>query len=128
MENTDSYEVDAITPDLATGYARDSSGVRVSNVYTKPARGSSAGGGYSTSEDLLKFTIALKNNKLLGADQTRRILQGGLGVAGGAPGINAALEMDRRGGYTVIVLSNYDPPSATDVSQQIRKWIASIEE
>jgi CubicO group peptidase (beta-lactamase class C family) len=128
MENTDSYEVDAITPDLATGYTRDSSGVRVSNVYTKPARGSSAGGGYSTAEDLLKFTIALKNNKLLGADQTRRILQGGLGVAGGAPGINAALEMDGRGGYTVIVLSNYDPPSATDVSQQVRKWIASIEE
>jgi len=126
MENTDSYEVDAITPDLATGYTRDSSGVRVSNVYTKPARGSSAGGGYSTAEDLLKFTIALKNNKLLGADQTRRILQGGLGVAGGAPGINAALEMDRRGGYTVIVLSNYDPPSATDVSQQIRKLIDRV--
>jgi hypothetical protein len=86
------------------------------------------GGGYSTAEDLLKFTIALKNNNLLGADQTRRILQGGVGVAGGAPGINAALEMDRRSGYTVIVLSNYDPPSATDISQQIRKWIASVGE
>ena len=128
MANTDSYEVDAITPDLATGYTRDSSGVRVSNVYTKPARGSSAGGGYSTAADLLKFTIALKNDKLLSADQTRRILQGGLGVAGGAPGVNAALEMERRGGYTVIVLSNYDPPSATDVSQQIRKLIASVRE
>src|SRR5215813_6474804 len=126
MENTDSYEVDAITPDLATGYTRDANGVRVSNVYTAPARGSSAGGGYSTAEDLLKFIIALKNNKLLGADQTRRILQGGLGVAGGAPGINAALEMDGRGGYTVIVLSNYDPPSATDFSQQIRKWIDRV--
>src|SRR5262249_8569266 len=100
----------------------------VSNVYTKPARGSSADGGYSTAEDLLKFTIALKNNKLLGADQTRRILQGGLGGAGGAPGINAALEMDRRGGYPGILLSNYDPPRPTDVSQQGRKWIASIEE
>ncbi len=128
MESTDSYEVDVVTPNLATGYTRNSSGVRVSNVYTKPARGSSAGGGYSTAEDLLKFTVALKNNRLLSADQTKRILQGGVGVAGGAPGINAALEMDRRGGYTIIALSNYDPPSATDVSQQIRKWIASVVE
>lgn len=128
MESTDSYEVDVVTPNLATGYTRNSGGVRVSNVYTKPARGSSAGGGYSTAEDMLKFTVALKNNRLLGADQTKRILQGGVGVAGGAPGINAALEMDQRGGYTVIVLSNYDPPSATDVSQQIRKWIASVGE
>jgi hypothetical protein len=53
-------------------------------------------------------------------------LQGGLGGAGGAPGIKAALEMDRGGGYTVIVLSNYDPPNATDVSQQIRKWIDRV--
>ena len=96
--------------------------------YTKPARGSSAGGGYSTAEDLLKFTIALKSNKLLSEAQTKRVLQGGLGVAGGAPGINAALEIDPVSGYTVIVLSNYDPPSATDVSQQIRKWIASAGE
>ena len=126
MENTDSYEVDVVTPNLATGYKRDSGGVRVSNVYTKPARGSSAGGGYSTAEDLLKFTIALKSNKLLSEAQTKRVLQGGLGVAGGAPGINAALEIDPVSGYTVIVLSNYDPPSATDVSQQVRKWIAMV--
>jgi CubicO group peptidase (beta-lactamase class C family) len=128
MESTDSYEVDVVTPNLATGYTRNSGGVRVSNVYTIPARGSSAGGGYSTAEDLLKFAVALKNNRLLSADQTKRILQGGVGVAGGAPGINAALEMDSRGGYTIIALSNYDPPSATDISQQIRKWIASVVE
>src|SRR5262245_37703929 len=126
MGNTDSYEVDVVTPNLATGYTRGANGVRVSNVYTKPARGSSAGGGYSTAEDLLKFTIALKSNKLLSEAQTKRILQGGLGVAGGAPGINAALEIDPGSGYTVIVLSNYDPPSATDVSQQVRKWIDRV--
>ena len=127
MENTDSYEVDVVTPNLAMGYRRDANGVRVSNVYTTPARGSSAGGGYSTAEDLLKFTIALRTNKLLSEAQTKRTLPGGLGVAGGAPGINAELEIDP-GGYTVIVLSNYDPPSAANISQQIRKWIASIRE
>jgi CubicO group peptidase (beta-lactamase class C family) len=128
MENTDSYEVDVVTPNLATGYARGPNGVRVSNVYTAPARGSSAGGGYSTAEDLLKFTVAMRNNKLLSEAQTKRMLQGGLGIAGGAPGINAELEIDPASGYTIIVLSNYDPPSAANISQQIRKWIASIRE
>lgn len=128
MENTDSYEVDADVPNLATGYWRNEKGDRVSNVYTKPARGSSAGGGYSTAEDLLKFTFALRNNKLLNADQMKRLLPGALGIAGGAPGINAELEIDPGSGYTVIVLSNYDPPSAANLSQQIRKWIASIRE
>jgi CubicO group peptidase (beta-lactamase class C family) len=128
MENTDSYEVDVITPNRATGYTRGPNGVRIDNVYTQPARGSSAGGGYSTAEDLLKFTIALKNNKLLGADQTRQTIQSGVHIAGGAPGINAALGMDQNSGYTVIVLSNYDPPSATDIIQRIEKLIASVRE
>jgi CubicO group peptidase (beta-lactamase class C family) len=126
MENTDSYEVDASVPNLATGYWRNEKGERVSNVYTKPARGSSAGGGYSTVEDLLKFTIALQNNKLLGPENSRK-LGGGLGIAGGAPGINATLELDPTSGYTIIVLSNYDPPSAGNVSEQIRKLVAQIE-
>jgi len=33
-----------------------------------------------------------------------------IGVGGGAPGINAAIEI--AGGWTVIVLANFDPPSA----------------
>src|SRR5215813_7617449 len=89
MENTDSYEVDTNVPNLATGYLRDKKGERVSNVYSAPARGSSAGGGYSTAEDLLKFTIALRTYKLLSEAQTTRTVQGAVGVAGGAPGINA---------------------------------------
>jgi hypothetical protein len=53
-------------------------------------------------------------------------LQGAFGVAGGAPGINAVMEVDHGGGYTVIVLSNYDPPSAMNIGQEIRKWIAAL--
>jgi CubicO group peptidase (beta-lactamase class C family) len=126
MENTDSYEVDANVPNLATGYWRNEKGERISNVYTKPARGSSAGGGYSTVEDMLKFTIALQNNRLLNPENSRK-LGGGLGIAGGAPGINAVLELDPASGYTIIVPSNYDPPSARNVSEQIRKLVAQIE-
>ena len=56
-----------------------------------------------------------------------RKLGGGLGIAGGAPGINAALEFNQASGYTIIVLSNYDLPSAGNVSEQIRKLVAQIE-
>ncbi|MEP7274140.1 MAG: serine hydrolase domain-containing protein, partial [Acidobacteriota bacterium] len=111
MDSTDSYEFDVIVHNRASGYtlksngSNGSNGARVNDVYTKPARGSSAGGGYSTAEDLLKFTLALEGKKLLGAEGTRRILEGGLGIAGGAPGPNAALEISPASGYTVIVLS-----------------------
>jgi CubicO group peptidase (beta-lactamase class C family) len=150
MKNSDSYELDALPADVATGYTRRASAdgredaVRRSNIYTAPARGSSAGGGYSNAEDLLKFTIALQNGKLLNSEYSAWILAGrdaappsrtngkatsktitagGLGIAGGAPGINAILEMDVASGYTAIVLSNYDPPSAERVGRQIRSWL-----
>jgi CubicO group peptidase (beta-lactamase class C family) len=150
MENSDSYELDALAPNIATGYTRRASAdgreaaVRRSNIYTAPARGSSAGGGYSNAEDLLKFTLALQNGKLLNSEYSAwifagrdaappsrtngkatstKITGGGLGIAGGAPGINAILEMDIASGYTIIVLSNYDPPSAERVGRQIRSWL-----
>ena len=47
----------------------------------------------------------------------------GIGIAGGAPGINAALETALPGGYTTIVLSNYDPPAAEGVAEKIREWM-----
>jgi CubicO group peptidase (beta-lactamase class C family) len=122
MLNTDAYEVDAPVPNLASGYTRRSErggNERVNNVYTKPARGSSAGGGYSTAADLLKFTQALRATKLANAAHSRELL-GRLGIAGGAPGINAVLEDN--GSYTIIVLSNYDPPSAESIAEQMRRW------
>jgi len=50
----------------------------------------------------------------------------GIGIAGGAPGINAILEMDGQAGYTIIVLSNYDPPAARDIAQMIRRYLKAI--
>ena len=122
MESSDWYEIDQSEPNLARGYtlrAPTSNGTRISSVYTQPARGSAAGGGYSTAEDLLRFSVALKGNKLLGQTATLGLLSNGLGLAGGAPGISAALEISASG-HTVIVLSNYDPPSAMEVSRFIR--------
>lgn len=150
MENSDSYELDALPANVATGYTRPASAegreeaVRRSNIYSAPGRGSSAGGGYSNAEDLLKFTLALQSGKLLNAKYSawilsggdaappsrtngkaasQKITDGGLGIAGGAPGINAILDMDIASGYTAIVLSNYDPPAAERVGRQIRSWL-----
>jgi hypothetical protein len=35
-------------------------------------------------------------------------------------------EVDPDSGYTVIVMSNYDPPSAEQVGRQIRGWLKQI--
>jgi hypothetical protein len=42
----------------------------------------------------------------------------GIGFGGGAPGINAAVELE--GHWEVIVLSNYDPPTAEEVARNMR--------
>lgn len=124
MTNTDSFISGAGTPNLAEGYRRNDKGERVNNVDTRPGRGSSAGGGYSTVGDLLKFVVALRENKLLNPQNSRRML--GRAVAGGAPGINAELEIGPQ--YTIIVLGNYDPPNAANVSRYIRKQLQPNEQ
>jgi CubicO group peptidase (beta-lactamase class C family) len=143
MQNTDWYEADSPTPNLATGYTRegaeDTKKTRRNNIYARPAKGSSAGGGYSTAEDLLKFTLALQTNTLRipefrkpaetenrNSTDAKPPGPGFVGIAGGSPGVNALLEMGPSGGYTLIVMSNYDPPSAEKVGKQIRGWLAGV--
>jgi D-alanyl-D-alanine carboxypeptidase len=120
MLDTDSYEKDKAVPNLALGYTRRGrrEGERVLNRGTLPGRGSSAGGGYSTAEDLLKYVAALSTEKIFLPD-----IANGLGIAGGAPGINATLDWDRRSGYLVITLTNFDPPTAGHASRQIMSWL-----
>ncbi len=154
MESTGFFESDAPEPNVAMGYTRrlpgheDSApprvGPRRENIFSRPARGSSAGGGYSTAGDLLRFANALQAGRLLGAGWTRWMFtgeapggaesaaasaaasasgKGGFGFAGGAPGLNALLEIDSESGYTLIVLSNYDPPSAEELGRGIRRLL-----
>jgi D-alanyl-D-alanine carboxypeptidase len=120
-------ERDAPTRGLATGYANvdenDPSSARRDNVYMSPVRGSSAGGFYASARDLVAFAQALESGKLLPADDSDGVLRGGLGVAGGAPGVNADLDMDPQSGYVLVVVSNYDPPSAVEVAKTIRGYL-----
>jgi CubicO group peptidase (beta-lactamase class C family) len=118
--DTDSYARDAGIPNLALGYTREgqSGGARVLNHATLPGRGSSAGGGYSTAQDMLKYVMALKEGKIFLPD-----IANGLGIAGGAPGINSYVEWDPRRGYIVIVLTNFDPPTAGQAARRIMSWL-----
>jgi CubicO group peptidase (beta-lactamase class C family) len=142
MTSTDAYTPDAVVVNRAVGYtARDENEKPLpeptTNIYSLPGRGSSAGGGYSTAEDLLRFDAAMRAGKLLSPAWTAWYFTGrvpspggtpgkpggGKGVAGGAPGINAVLEMDLDTGYTVVVLANLDPPAAEKVGRTLRQWL-----
>jgi CubicO group peptidase (beta-lactamase class C family) len=140
MDNTDHYDADAVVSNLAMGYSHNlgpgsglaaGSGARRNNIFSRPVRGSSAGGGYSTVEDMLKFANALDSKKLPipasltsnGAEIPGGGLANGIGAAGGAPGLNAEFDTKVAGAYTIVVMSNYDPPAAEKVAKQIRRWL-----
>ena len=111
------------------------------NTDPLPWRGTSAGGGYSTVEDLLRFASALQQNKLLDAQYTELLTTGKVpgpigsyaygfedrtingtrcfGHGGGAPGMNGDLKICPGPGYVIAVLSNMDPPAASRISDFI---------
>jgi CubicO group peptidase (beta-lactamase class C family) len=126
MNDTAAYESDAIVPKRAVNYTRGDDGVLRMNIYMRPGRGSSAGGGYSTVMDLYRFTRDARKvmseasfNRMIGANP-------GVGWAGGSPGVNAVVEMSD--GYTVIVLANYDPPAAEEVAKNVRQLLGIFKE
>ena len=110
MTRTASWKFDSLPANTAIGYTNEGR-----NTDLLPGRGSSAGGGYSTAHDLMRLLNALREHKIDNAPEA-----GMVGVAGGAPGINATVEGDLAGGYDVIVLGNLSPPAAERVSRLIR--------
>jgi CubicO group peptidase (beta-lactamase class C family) len=128
-------------PNRSVGYMRSPGGGWTPNNDTLPYRGTSAGGGYSTVGDLQKFADALLGHKLLNAENTELLITGkvdsgggrkyaygfedgrgkdgagAMGHSGGAPGMNGDLRIYPKSGYVVAVLSNLDPPAATQVSE-----------
>jgi D-alanyl-D-alanine carboxypeptidase len=125
--------------DRSIGYMRPRGGAPTPNTDTLPYRGTSAGGGYSTVGDLMKFAEALMGHKLLTPEYTGLLITGkvdsgggrkyaygfedgrkdgvgAVGHGGGAPGMNGDLRIYPRSGYVVAVLSNLDPPAAQQVS------------
>jgi D-alanyl-D-alanine carboxypeptidase len=120
MTHTGSWRVDRWPANTAIGYTRGSQDAPPTaplqrNTDFLPGKGSSAGGGYSTAHDLMRFLNALREHKVPNAPGA-----GMVGIAGGAPGLNAAMEGGLPGGYDVIVLANLDPPAAERVARLIR--------
>lgn len=118
MTDTEAYAVDAAVADRATGYTRKD-GALIDNRGHLPCRGTSAGGGYSTVGDLRRFADALRSGTLGGRPG------GAISIAGGAPGVNAVLEMT--GDYTLVVLANLDPPAARQVAARVGDWLGHAE-
>ncbi|PYQ07717.1 MAG: hypothetical protein DMF82_03155 [Acidobacteria bacterium] len=141
MTSTASQAEDEIVPDRSIGYMKRD-GAWTPNTDTLPYRGTSAGGGYSTAEDLTRFASALSTEKLLNAHYTELLTTGkvdtggggkyaygfdettvqgvrSFGHGGGAPGMNGDLRIFPQTGYVIAVLSNIDPPAASRISQFI---------
>jgi D-alanyl-D-alanine carboxypeptidase len=141
MTSTGSEPEDKSVPDRSVGYTKMDSTVWKPNTETLPYSGTSAGGGYSTVEDLERFAEAIQSHKLLDALYTEMLTTGKLGTpdnsyafgfedrpangvrcfghGGGAPGMNGDLKVCPSTGYVVAVLANLDPPAATRVSEFI---------
>ena len=139
MTSTGSEPKEPAIAGLSIGYTADgvAQGARP-NTELLPYRGTSAGGGYSTVGDLLKFAIAVQRHRLLNAHYTELLTVGKVvvqdgriasaftdysvngirsyGIAGGSFGMNGALEVFPTSGYVVVVLANMDPPAAEQMA------------
>jgi len=151
MENTYCYDITTPVPNLATGYTKrnllgELQEDWLENYFITPSKGGPAGGGYSTVEDLLRFDIALRSYQLLDQEHFSILTTGEvdrtpdkkyaylfeeqyinghrvIGHGGGAAGINSQLRMYMDLGYTVVVMSNYDPPAAGNVANKLAELL-----
>ena len=154
MVNTDSYEKGKNVPNMAIGYMRMNDQGRPDptlplreNSSVRPAKGSPAGGGYSTVEDMLRFSLALRSHKLLSKKYTEIVTTGKVEVAGpdrkyaygigddviagrhilghngGGPGIGANFDMFPEVDYTAVILSNFSAMTVNPVVKKLRELI-----
>jgi CubicO group peptidase (beta-lactamase class C family) len=144
MTSSGSLPEDEAVPGRSIGYMKAPGTTDwVPNTDTLPYRGSSAGGGYSTVEDLARFADALLSHELLSPESTQLLItakvesgpgagyaygfddsrdadgNGFVGHGGGAPGMNGDLRIYPRSGYVVVVLANLDPPAAQRIADYL---------
>lgn len=155
MKDTDFYEMDLPIPSCAIGYTRENwfspaDGQLRNNHFIYGVKGSPSEHCFSTVQDLFLFCIALQNQHLLNRPHTElcftphasgelpgvsygygfHIIDDGkhglvIGHGGRAMGGDAFALMYRDLGYTMIVLSNYDRPSARNVVNRIADMLIS---
>jgi CubicO group peptidase (beta-lactamase class C family) len=145
MGDTDNYELDREPGNLATGYM-DAPGGRRSNMFMLTERGLPCGNTYSTAADLVKFSVALREHRLVGAEMLEKAWAGklpyahedakyGYGFAvgdyggqkyvyhtGGWFGVTDDFEMIPGLEVTVVVLCNIDNAPIPLVGK-VREWV-----
>jgi CubicO group peptidase (beta-lactamase class C family) len=140
MTSTDTYDRDSGIENLAVGYTNahplneNATDYRWENTYILSPRGTPAGGGYSTVEDMLMYDTAVRSGKLIGkkyVDFLRNGYQGNIGDpfvprrvlrgAGGASGVSSFYARDVRNGYAIIILTNVDHPAAIEIGNEVIK-------
>jgi len=124
MNATGFFSTDSIEPNVAVGYTtmdrtgRPGDRVR-KNIFHEPVIGGPWGKSYSTAGDLFRFFEALFDGKLIG-DELNWLpagWNGGMGLAGGGPGLSAILLVED--GVAVIVLANQDEPGAENIASRL---------
>ena len=144
MLNSGGYYKDRPLTDRATGYTKiyGNKGIEWdNNHFTRIMRGTASGGVYSTAEDLIKFSNAIKSEKLLSKEYNKLLFEGRpelnasfhsyafflnssskgkvLSHKGDGRGMNCQFKMYIDSEYTIVVLSNYSAPSANIVANVI---------
>ncbi|MGC4044696.1 MAG: serine hydrolase domain-containing protein [Armatimonas sp.] len=146
MTASDSYDLDTDPPNLATGYMDAEKGTRLSNIQRLPIRGMPFGLGYATAGDLVRFSTALREHKLLNAASLETVWTGVMdytefgskygygfivktyngqrivGHGGGWVGITNKFDMYPDSGYTVVILNNIDS-DPNSVAFKFREWL-----
>jgi CubicO group peptidase (beta-lactamase class C family) len=146
MTNTDNYDLDTEPDNLATGYKDAPGGTRCSNIFDLPVRGIPSGLGYSTVEDLAKFAVALRQDKLLRKETRETVWTGHkdyteldskygygcivspyngtriIGHGGGWFGITDKFDFYPELGYSVVILNNIDS-DPNYIAFRLREWL-----
>ena len=147
MINTDAYELDNAIPNLATGYTMslEEPGQWKNNTFLNPTKGTPAGGGYSTVDDLLNFANALQSNILLSKENTTLCTSGKVkfregmygygfeetivnghrifGHTGGHDGVASEIMIYPDLGYTAVILTNGEVENYWEASNLIKKQL-----
>ena len=130
MKNTGNYDLDHPIDNAAEGYTTSEvhpNKLKI-NIHTYPVRGGAHGGGYTTLDDLYKFSKAIHNYKLLNKEYTKLFTtplkkdsyygygmqfpnpeEGTIyGHTGGHYGVGNEWRVYKQKGYSVIILTNKD--------------------
>ncbi|HKG08503.1 MAG TPA: serine hydrolase domain-containing protein, partial [Pedobacter sp.] len=106
--------------------------------------GNGDGGGFSTSQDLVRFALALTRRKLLGPEATKMFFARSpahnygygsehhllgpehiVGHSGSLENLNNEFNIYTKSGYLVVILSNTAPPFAHHLSNKIKGLLVS---